>query len=297
MVDIIFYGILAGIFFGSGNLADKYLMANRKETGLVPTVLSGFLGMIPALAIFGYTGIPLNFYSAGLAVLGGLFIFGGRYAYFKAMRIGEASDVSVLGRINPLFVFILSIIFLGQSFTGAELIGFSLMFLGGLIVSAKDFDPEGMRFNKATVLVIVSVMMYAVTDVLMKVSTESISYLPAYASALIGALIASIIISLKSNVRSCLNSWKDRRFMELLLPGRIFFYLGFLFFTLALETGKVAIVTASAGIQPVFVIMAVMALRKIGLDYFPQEDMSLKINVIRIVSIGLFATGVYILTI
>ncbi|MFB6180918.1 MAG: EamA family transporter [Candidatus Nanohalobium sp.] len=297
MVDFIFYGLLAGVFFGSGNLADKYLMANRDETGMVPTVLSGFLGFVPALTIFGFTRVPLNLYSAGFAVLGGLFIFGGRYAYFKAMKVGEASDVSVLGRINPLFVFILSIIFLGQSFTGAELIGFSLMFLGGLIVSAKDFDPEKMKFNKATVLVIVSVMMYAVTDVLMKVSTENISYLPAYASALIGALIASVMISFNSSVRSSLHSWRDRRFMKLLLPGRVFFYLGFLFFTLALETGKVALVTASAGIQPVFVIMAVLGLRKIGWDYFPQEDMSLKVNIIRIASILLFAAGVYILTI
>jgi len=93
---------------------------------LIFGIISGSITMIPFEAILYLVGGQIS----------GAFL--GRIFYFKAHQYLSISKIGFLSLFGPLFVFISSVIFLGEKTQGQKLLGFALILLGmGLFLGEK----------------------------------------------------------------------------------------------------------------------------------------------------------------
>jgi len=97
--------------------------------------------ILPALAIFLLaTG---QFQSLGglttrglwFLLLSGLATAASWLAYFRALKLGDASQVAPVDKLSVVFIVILGVLFLGEKFSLANWLGIVLMLLGALLVS------------------------------------------------------------------------------------------------------------------------------------------------------------------
>lgn len=56
-------------------------------------------------------------------------------AYFKALQIGEASQVAPIDKLSIAITLIVAMVFLGEKFTWAKLAGTTLMIVGAILVT------------------------------------------------------------------------------------------------------------------------------------------------------------------
>lgn len=294
-MNFLIMGLLAGIFYAAANLLDKFLMSNRTGDPLLPTIFTGLTGIIPAGIIAFYFLDGFNPVSLILAALGGLFMLGGNFYYFYSLKTGDVSDMTVLSQTSPLFVFLLSIIFLNQSFSIAELSGFTLLLLGGILAAGRNADIKNLKLEKATALIIFSTILFSVSDIFLKVSTNETSFWMAYSAALIGRFGGSAALLTKQRIRDSLHHLRKKKMLEILIPGRVLFFLGFLSFMYAVEIGKVSLVTALLNIRPIIVMASLLVMAKVGHDHFQEESLGARENLLRVLSVILFVAGVLLL--
>ncbi|MFA5030642.1 MAG: EamA family transporter [Patescibacteria group bacterium] len=136
----IFYAILSAIFAALVAIFGKIGIKNIDST-LATTVRS------VVMALFLIIVSLLSKKTALLSTLHGkaftFIIFSGIAGalswlfYFVALRNGPASGVAALDRLSVVFVLILAILFLGESFTWKSGLGIGLMTVGAILMVIK----------------------------------------------------------------------------------------------------------------------------------------------------------------
>jgi drug/metabolite transporter (DMT)-like permease len=121
---------------------DKFLLSSKRVSHpAIYTFYSAVTGL------FALVFIPFGFHAISYAdvffrLAGGMIFIFGMLSLFFALNKSEASRVApVVGAVVPMTVFFLSLIFLGDRFTGREIFGILLLILGGLLISL-DFSRE-----------------------------------------------------------------------------------------------------------------------------------------------------------
>jgi len=121
---------------------DKFLLSSKRVSHpAIYTFYSATTGL------FALVFIPFGFHLISYAdvffrLVGGIIFIYGMLALFSALNKSEASRVApVVGAVVPMTVFFLSLIFLGDRFTGREIFGILLLIFGGLLISL-DFSSE-----------------------------------------------------------------------------------------------------------------------------------------------------------
>jgi len=97
--------------------------------------------ILPALAIFifatgQFRGIGgLTARSLWFLVLSGLATAVSWLAYFRALKLGDVSQVAPIDKLSVVFIVVLGVLILGEKFTIANWLGIALMLLGALLIS------------------------------------------------------------------------------------------------------------------------------------------------------------------
>ncbi len=95
--------------------------------------------------------------------------------FYSIKLIHNPSIISFLTNFVPIFVAILSFIFLGERFVFLEYVGILIAVIGLLFLAYKDNFSFHDFFDLATVLALFSSFLYAVNSVLIKKSVKNIS--------------------------------------------------------------------------------------------------------------------------
>ena len=96
--------------------------------------------ILPALAIFVFaTGQfrslgDLTARSLWFLLFSGLATAASWLAYFRALKLGDVSQVAPIDKLSVVFIVILGVLFLGEKFTIANWLGIALMLLGAFLV-------------------------------------------------------------------------------------------------------------------------------------------------------------------
>lgn len=121
---------------------DKFLLSSERVSH--PAIYAFYSA---TTGLFALVFIPFGFHAISYAdiffrLIGGIVFIYGMLALFFALNKSEASRVApVVGAVVPMTVLFLSLIFLGDRFTGREIFGILLLILGGLLISL-DFSRE-----------------------------------------------------------------------------------------------------------------------------------------------------------
>ena len=127
--------IIAHFIFALVFVIDKYLFSH---TYLKPAAYAFYVGLLGGLAIllfpFGFSLLPLK--QILISFFAGAFFVFAIFYFYKSVQLGEVSRIiPIIGGLVPLFTLIFTYSFLGERLVFNQLIAFSLLVLGGIIMA------------------------------------------------------------------------------------------------------------------------------------------------------------------
>ncbi len=164
MVLGILFAIGSAFSSGIERILRKYVLI--KEDTVCYGFLFGFFAFIGLLPLFIFKfQLPSNSYAWFLVGISGLLWTLYSLLTFKAYTYLEASIASSISRIKLFFVLIMSVIFLGESFTFEKFVGTFLIFLGVFIISFLSNGNNKMSSvnKKGIILIFISSFVISIT--------------------------------------------------------------------------------------------------------------------------------------
>jgi len=138
----IIYALLSAIFAAGVAIAGKLgleTLDSTLATTIRSFIMAAFL-LLVSLFLRKFRGFNFHDLSSKdwiFIIIAGVFGALSWLFYFLALKQGPATSVVALDRLSLVFVFILALIFLGESFSIKSLIGAIVMVIGTILLSWK----------------------------------------------------------------------------------------------------------------------------------------------------------------
>jgi uncharacterized membrane protein len=292
----ILLGILAQASVSVANFTDKIILEKYIKDSSVVFLFSGATAFIVGLVIWIWQGFPV--FPPGetlICLLAGVCLQFYLLPYFKALDEDDPSKVLILFQLVPVFTLIMSWIFLHESISGRQLIGFGLLLISGILVSSKA-GIDYRKLPKSFWLMVISCLLFASSLVLFKFVVDIQTLWDSLAYEGLGMGLGVLLTLLHSGFRK-----KAVKVVKHLIPmgwlslgiSEFFYIIYRLVFGIALSLGPASLVSVMEGVQPVILLIYGVFLT----TYFPkviEEDIS--IGMIRkklIAIVGVFV-GLYL---
>lgn len=235
---------------------DKYNLTQQIKDYRGMAMYSAIVGLISGSILWLVTERPILGFQDGLLVIatGILSIFSASI-YFYVIQKEDGSKVLFLLQLVPVFVLILSLIFLKESITIKKLLGFVLILVPSLLASSESGKLK-LSMNKNTLLLMVSMFLTAVSAVIFKfvVDVGSFSKVVAYESwgwAIGGLILFTVIPSVRKAFFTTTRSLKKVA-LAIVFGNEILFLGSKLLLFLAISLGSVYLVNVITGTQVLF---------------------------------------------
>ncbi len=306
LIAIIAYFILALV-----NLTDKFLLQKFLPNHHAYTFLVGILGLLvwllaPWWLIWsGWTVFSLNLLVGALFPIALLLMY-------KALKLGEASRIiPIMGGSIPIFILILSIFLLKESFTFYQWLAIILLLLGTIIISwfpdshelwdkiKAWFRPEAENQVLAIWFALGAGLFFGLFFVGTKYLYTHQPFFSGFIWMRLGSFIAVLFLLIRNDYRKKI----FKSLFNLKQKGRIIFLInqliaavGFLLQNYAVSLASVALVSALQGVEYAFLLIfgALLSL------FFPQivkENISKAVIIQKAIAIILISLGLYFIAI
>lgn len=294
------YALLAPFLWALTNHLDKFII-DKRVNGLAQYIFFGSFGtVILIIGILLFKGVPtLSFGNILLAMLIGVLSNFGIITYAKAMQKEDASTIVPLFQFVPVLVLILGYIFLNEALSNQILLGFLVVFSGGVIVSIDTKVKKIFKIRPAFWFMVAASLFFAIAFILTRYMFSNFGFFDVYTYDLIGFLLPAIVLLFHKQSRikiiDALRNAKKSTF-ALFLLNDIIDMSGNIFLILALTIAPAALVSVMSGIQPFFVL-------SIGLfftSFFPhiiKESVSRQILLRKIIGISIILIGIILISV
>ncbi|MBU1004602.1 MAG: DMT family transporter, partial [Nanoarchaeota archaeon] len=210
----------------------------------------------------------------------------------------EVSRVIILNiGISPIFVLILSILFLNEILTLKQYIAFALILAGSILISFKRFE-ENLRLTPGALLALLAGFFFAVQAILLKyLSSINLATIMVYREA---GYILSILLVFALSPKARKFTKKVIKDMSLkktaIVYGAECIGIGGMFlYYLAVQRGPVSLVSVVEGSETIFIFILTIIM-SIFLPKILKEEINKKTITIKIISIILTIVGLYLIS-
>lgn len=265
--------VIAHGLIGASLVWDKVLLKRPGTKNLY-----SYIFWMGSLSIFGVVLVPFGYQSAPLWVIGLAFSVGiidliATFFYYKALKIGEASEsLAVVGGFTPVATLAIGYALLSHQLSGGELIGFALMTAGGFAMFlSEDFDLRTLLPP-----VLLAAGLFGLVTVVTKVVYNHTNFVTGYVWFTIGTFIGSMALLIPP-------SWRRQIFRETAHddPSNRFWYfvnrflagLGAFLVVYAISLTQPALVNAIAGVRFVVIFLGAYLLTTLKPEWL-KEDFS-----------------------
>ena len=262
--------VVAYFFHAATAIIDKFLLEKRISR---PSTYAFWVGIF---GIFALLLTPFGFFIPApkeflLATVSGFMSVLAFYSFFVILQKSEASRIApVIGGFSPVFVLLLSRIFLGESLGWMEFAAFLFLIAGGVLISLA-IRVDGVHIQKPETqkiffITLLSAFLFALTYVLFKAATNHTPFINAFIWSRLGGFAAALLFLFGKKSRyDILNS---PRLQALTSTGAFFMFNKFLgaagFFLLdyAISIGRVSIINAMQGVEYTLIFIFAVILSK-----------------------------------
>lgn len=152
---------------------DKYIVSKRiKDYRAIP-IYTAIIGVCAGIFFWFITGFPiLSLPSASFILLSGVFQSWAAVTYFKALSKNDASGLTILFQMTPIIILILSLVFLKETISFKQYLGFIIIFIASILVSVKKSQKK-FRLSEAFFLILLSDFLYGASAVLAKFTIDA----------------------------------------------------------------------------------------------------------------------------
>ncbi len=316
-IAIIAYFINAGVY-----ITDKFLLSNKVHSSITYAFYVGVWSIFNIFILVFDPWMP-TLREFMIDALAGILFLATLVFWYKALHQSEATRVvPIVGALTPIFSFIFSFIFFGESFNQRHLLAFGILIIGGVLISIKHtriyvfqelrdglkkkfgnllggvhavYRPTGRLIMNS----VVSAIFFAAYYVLIKYIYESQPFLGAFVWSRIGGFIGVIFLFLVSDWRELIIKKSKKK--KTSVKGFIFFLsirllaaAAFIMLNWAISQGNVAVVNALQGTQYVFLFILVLFLSK----KYPKvlkEELGGGVLMQKMIGIAFIILGVYMI--
>lgn len=274
----VFLALLAPALYAVNVFLDKYLIASKFPDYRALPIFGAILA-IPVVVILRFFGADfLNFNDAFFIVLSGVFTIVAFSIYLEALIKEETSVIIIMLQLIPVMVLIMSYLFLGDTITFKQLIGFVLLFISSVLASLK--KTKGVfKFSSVILLMLAADILWALPYIFIKNVSPSINFpsLMVYESIgvfLGGLLLLFFVPKIRSAFIKTIREIK-KPVLGLVLLNEIIFLIDKNITYLAVTLGPVALVSILGSTQIFFGLLLGILLTMLLPKVF-KEDLSRK---------------------
>jgi len=315
-VAISSYFINAGVY-----VADKFLLSKKIHSSITYAFYVGIWSIFNFVLLIFSPWYPSasEFF---IDIFAGILFLATLVFWYKALHQSEATRVvPMVGALVPIFSFILSFIFLGETFNKNQLLAFAILIAGGVIISVKqtklyvfkkvkdrienilektfgDVSAELRPTRRLIINSFISAFFFAVYYVLIKYIYMNQPFVGSFVWSRLGTFIGVIFILLIPDWRKAIK--ENRAYAR--APKNLSFFLlvrllaaaAFIMLNWAISLGNVAMVNALQGTQYIFLILLVLMLSA----RFPRilsEELGRGVLIQKMVGVILVSLGLWVL--
>ena len=274
----------------------KKYIGNSKIYLFYGTLMQGLIGMF----VFFFVDVNLNqgIFFLVVAFSTGLFYVYGLLPYMNALKFEEVSRIAPLFQLGPLFVLVLSILFLDINLNGTQYLGFSLLVAGSILISVKRINglikiSKGFWYMMLTNLLLAG--FFIGTDYLFK----NYNFWDTFFFIQLGIFISSLtLIFFKEYGIDGIKKFGKISPVgkTLVVSAAIISFAGIGLRNFAIDLKSAALVTSLEGFQVLFVFLIT-----IGMSLkFPQilgEEIDRETLLMKTISIVSLMVGIYFISI
>jgi len=280
LVAVSAYFINAGVY-----VADKFLLSKKVHSSIAYAFYVGIWSVFNVFLLFIWPWLP-NLRELALDLLAGMLFLATLVFWYKALHQSEASRVvPIVGALVPIFSFILSFVFLGETLSQRQLIAFIVLICGGVLISIKHtkvylyqkvaarvrevfgqligevparFQPTGRLIVNS----VVAAVFFAVYYVLMKYIYTYQPFIGSFVWSRLGSFLGVILMLFIPDWRYLIfkqqRGAKTPKNMLFFLSVRLLAAAAFIMLNWAISLGNVAIVNALQGVQYLFLFVIIL---------------------------------------
>ena len=290
------YALLVPAFWALNNVFVKFLITNKFKN-YVPMISSIIMMDLPyATIILLILPITINFPYALLALIVGLFPIVAFWFYSKALLLEEVSRLITLFQLIPVFVTVLSAIFLNEILDLQKYLGIIIIVLASILISFRSIKGKA-SFSKALKYMIPFSLIIAIYSIMEKYLLNYFDFWSLFFWNIIGASMGILIL---------LSFRKPRKQFTKTLPtvgakglfitfiGEGIYVIGTLFSLIAFSLAEASVVSALLGLQPFYLFFYTILL-SMFLPKILKEELTKRVITLKLIAITLMLIGTYLI--
>ena len=134
----IYFVLISSFIWSVTSLIDKIIISKGHIKNPVVYLLTNALMNLLIIFVLPFAGFGhLKAADIFIAIISGAVFSAAIVIYYKCVEFDEISKIVILFQLGPVFVLVLSFLFLGEALTKKHIIGFLFLLGAGLIVSYK----------------------------------------------------------------------------------------------------------------------------------------------------------------
>jgi len=294
----ILLALLGPLLWAGSNIFDKYAL-DKVSRGSYDFLFFGtigsFLVTILTLVVFGLEQISLI---AFVPIIAGFFLQYSYLFYSYALQREDASYIVPLYITYSVVVLILSPLF-GETVTKLQLVSFTIVFLGALVLSLEKLSLELFKYRKGALLMVPAIVLISFYVLFINQSLKILSFTDTFIYDLIGFSLAGISLMLipkwRKEIISGLRTAKIRKY-SLFLINDTLDMSGHLVYKYALLLAPSAsLVAVLGGIQP-FYVLILGALFTIFFPKIVTENITRDEVIQKVIGVTIIIMGIAVLS-
>ena len=292
------FALMAPAFWAMNVVTFKFLVDKRFKKPLPFAVLIYLIDLIFVVGVLVLMPVGFLFPYSVFALLAGLMTLFAFWFYYKAAEVEEISRISSLSQTIPIFVAVLSAIFLGEILVFRQYVGIAFIVIASMLISYRKIENV-RRMSPALKYVVAFTLTIALYSVIGKYLLNYINYWSLFFWNAMGTTISIPILLVSSKIRKDflkIVSNLDKKALALGVLLEALWFLGTISSFVALSIGYVSLVSSIAALEPLFVLVYTTAL-SLFIPRILKEEVS-RFNVAqKLFSILLIFIGMWMLNI
>lgn len=296
----LFFALLSPAIFAVNVLIDKYILEKEIKDYQSMPIYSSIMALVFGIILWIATGFPIiGYQDALLALLTGMLTLWGLAFYFRALSNQESSKIMILFQIQPIMTLVMAYLFLNESISLSQLIGFFII-LGATVWMSLEKEKTKFKLSPAFILILFATLFWAIAAVVFKFVVDSGSFTKLISYESFGMVLGGLVLYIffPSFRKAFKKTQKGLRKITLavILINEGVFSIGRFFAYLAISLGSVALVNVIGGTQVFFGILFGFLLTLIAPKIFQENiskvGLSKKIITAVLVLLGLWFTQI-----
>ncbi|MFH0773498.1 MAG: EamA family transporter [bacterium] len=191
----VLYALAAPFLYSVTNFVDKYLLEKRIKDPIAASIFGSAVSSFLGILLFICLGFPrIEVFQAAFLFLAGILLVLYLVPYYFALQMDDTSVVVPLFQFVPLFVLMLSSLFLHESLSLRQFVGFICILLSGYTLSVGKVDFSLFRPRKILWLMMLSSLLYGTVLVLFRSVVKSQDFWTTLSYEMMGGGIGAAIL-------------------------------------------------------------------------------------------------------